>query len=105
MQCRHEHDMVALLQLVLILTLQLPVCFVDKHQDAWAPSLKLDIALGRISQHNLHSIIKNEHIFPRILHDLVAKISHKKCHIRRGPGLVPTWYRKGVLLLVVKEQL
>jgi hypothetical protein len=29
-KCRHEHNMVVLLYLVLVLTLQFPICFVDE---------------------------------------------------------------------------
>lgn len=72
MQGRHEHDMIILLQLVLIFTLQLPVRLVDEHQDAWSPSVAVRKPSSRGAHSDLHGIVEDEHIFSWVLHDLVA---------------------------------
>ena len=40
MQCRHEHDLVPILQFVVAFALQLPVCLVDENKDARSPTVR-----------------------------------------------------------------
>jgi hypothetical protein len=40
MQRRNEHDVIAFLELVLVLALKFPVRFVDENQNSWPPTLK-----------------------------------------------------------------
>jgi hypothetical protein len=81
MQGRHEHDMVILLQLVLILTLQLPVCLVDKDQDARSSSVGVRKTSSRGARSNLHGIVEDEHIFSWVLHDFVAQVPYKESYV------------------------
>jgi hypothetical protein len=60
-KCRHEHDVVTLLHLVLVLALQFPICFVDENQDTRSskPACQkgpVDHRLGVCS----HCVVQNE---------------------------------------------
>lgn len=65
----------------------------------------LDETVIEIAQPNLHSVVKDEHVFSWVLHDLVAKIPHKERYIGRCARFILAWYREGVLLPIVEEQL
>jgi len=54
---------------------------------------------------NIHSIIKDEKFFPRILHDLVAKISDKERNICGLSRLIFRWQGKIILFLVGEQDL
>jgi len=72
--------MIIILQFVLLLSLQLPICFIDEHQDTWSAALKSDRALYTFWLY-LHTAVQHEHVFPGILHDVVAKMLDQECYI------------------------
>ena len=72
--------MIIILQLVLPLSLKLPIRFIDKHQDTWSAAMKSDCAFY-ISWLYSHTAVQHEHVFPGILHDVVAKMLDQKCYI------------------------
>jgi hypothetical protein len=105
MQCRNEHDMIAFLQLILVLTLQLPVCFVDKNQNARSAML-IPLASRVVSAiGDLHCVVQNEQLPSRILHDLVTQIPYQESNVCGSIRLILRRYGKRVLLLVTEEYL
>jgi len=81
---------IASLNLVLIFAFQLPVCFVDEDQYSRSPEANVSISLFSWGR-NIHSIVEYEKFFPRILHDLVAKVSDKERNICWLSRLIYGW--------------
>jgi hypothetical protein len=79
---RHEHDVIATLDLVLVFALQLPVCFIDENQYSRSPWAVVNMLSSSRSM-NIHRIVKDEEFLTRILHDFVAKMPYEKCHVCR----------------------
>jgi hypothetical protein len=89
MQCRHEHDVVVFLQLVLFLTLELPVCFVNENKYAWsAVVILVSICIFCCDESDLHGVVENEQVFARIFHDFFTKMSNKEGYICRRARLI-----------------
>ena len=88
-QCRHEHDVVVFLQLVFVLSLELPICFVDKNEYPWS-TVAILVSICRVvgEQSDLHRVIEDEQLLSRIFHDLIAKMSNKEGYIRRRARLI-----------------
>lgn len=73
MQRRDEHDVVVFLQLVLVLALELPVCFVDENEDAWPAFVPLvSICVFPDGAIDLHCVVENKQFLTRIFHKFVA---------------------------------
>jgi hypothetical protein len=60
MQCRNEHDMIAFLQLILVLALKLPVCFVDKNENARSARCIPLAFIVFSGVGDLHCVVQNE---------------------------------------------
>jgi len=95
---------IASLNLVLVFAFQLPVCFID--EDQYSRSSEANVSMSLFSWgKNIHSIVKHEKFFPRILHDLVAKVSDKECNICWLSRLILRWQGKIILFLVGEQDL
>lgn len=56
-------------------------------------------------QLNIHSVIQHEQFLARILHDIVTEVSYKERYVCWLARFIPSGQRKGILLLVGKENL
>lgn len=55
-------------------------------------------------QEHVHAVVKNEHISPRILHEVVAEPGNEIGYIGRLSVMSPGWYGDFMLSLVREEQ-
>jgi hypothetical protein len=104
-KCRHEHDVVALLHLVLVLAFQFPVCFVDEDQYTGPSGVICQKALIEFLDKYSHCVVQNKQLLPRVLHDMIAKMSHEESNICRRTRLILSGQGEVVLLLVGEEDL
>lgn len=107
MKGRDEEDVVARLELVGLLPLELPVGVVDEDKDAGtAGEILISVAVDvTMKLDNSHVLVQDEEVHARILHQVRAQIVDQKGH---GDGLAGTVHGgQGDLVaaLVVEEHL
>lgn len=99
----YEQDIVSLLNLILLLALELPVCLVDEDQNARPAATGNQSGDKLAFPEHLHGIIQYEHVFSRIFHDIIAQMPHQICHIRGLARLISCRYVQRQFALVLEE--